>query len=204
MANLNHGCLAMNLLKAKVVNRSKRKIRYAAASDLSRVFIQHRKQLHWLALFLTGEEGLADACLSHASLLAVTRRHVSLDGIEHWARRGVILTAAKILQAQITQLAATYGPRPSSHTGHPALTGPQLTLLNALSHEVTFRFDVLCRLALVMRGIENYSSRQSALMLEVSEAAFDAAYCTALEALKILDAEASATPVPLHDRQRWP
>ncbi len=189
----------MERLKSKGVNRSKRIIRYATASDLRRVFIQHRNQLHWLALFLAGEEGLADACLSHAWLLAVTRRQVCLDEIEHWARRGVILTAAKIQQNRITQLAAAYRPHPCRHQDHPSLTGPELTLLKAMSHDIVFRIDVLCRFALVMRGIENYSADESALLLEVGRETVDAAYCAALESFRLLDAEASATPGQMHD-----
>jgi hypothetical protein len=172
------------------MTRTKRSI-YATVDDLRQIFTERREQLHWLALFLTGEETLANACLSHASLLAITPRQVIFDWREHWARRSIILTAAKIQQTQILQLAAAYRPRPCGHRGHLPLPGPELKILKELPHEIASRIDVFSRFALVMRGIENYSLHQTALMLEVSSAAVDAAYCAALASLNLLDAEAS-------------
>lgn len=169
----------------KFIFRNKQNV-YATPEDLQRSVSEHREQLHWLALFLTGDESLAAACLSHAALLAITQQQVFVDWIEHRVRRAVIVTAAKLQQTRILQLASDGRLHHCSHLHHPLLTGPELKLLQQLPHENAFRIDVLCRFALVMCGIEGYSAHKAALMLEVKRSAIDAAYCSGIESLSLL------------------
>ena len=48
----------------------------------------------------------------------------------------------------------------------------------------------MCRLALVLRGIEGYTVNDSALLLGISKATLEAAYCAGLESLEIITSEA--------------
>lgn len=154
---------------------------YATTDDLLRSLTSHRKQLRWLALFLTGEESMAEACLSHDALSALPYRQVFLDWIDHWARHAVIITAAKLQQIQIKEFAAAYRLRSCRHCGHPPLSGAELMAIRELPQNLITRLDTLCRFALIMRGVENYSLHHSALVLDVSRPAVNAAYCAALD-----------------------
>jgi DNA-directed RNA polymerase specialized sigma24 family protein len=162
---------------------------HATASDVGRVFTDYRQELEWLALFLTGDEKLVEACLVDARTLATTENQVFEEWLEHWARRATINSAAGMQQSRIRQLAATYERRPCLHGEHGPLPSESAELLKLRSPVLTSRLDVLCRFALVLRGIERYSTLESALMLGVGKVSLEAAYCAALESVTTLECE---------------
>ncbi len=156
--------------------------------QLKRAFLDYRDDLHWLALFLTGDEVMAEACVVDACALATTGNKVFEEWLEHWARRSTVRSAIEMQKSRIAQLAAAYERRPCHHREHHSFV-PEVLKEN---DGATLRMDALCRFAIVLRGIEGYSSHESALLLNVSRTAIDAAYCAALEALAILQHEPRA------------
>ena len=53
---------------------------------------------------------------------------------------------------------------------------------NAIRHNL----DVLCRFVLILCGVEQRSSSEAALLLEISQHAVEVAYCAAVEALEVI------------------
>jgi hypothetical protein len=123
---------------------------------MRRAFAGDRKEeLRQLAAFLTGNKELAKTCMINACALAVTYNQVFLDWLDHWARRATIISAARLSQAQITQLGASYEQYSCPHSQHPLLTLEEIELLTTERDIVASRLDLLCRFALVMYGVEN-------------------------------------------------
>ncbi len=165
----------------------------ATPEQLHNVFIDHRQDLYWLALFLTGDEITAEACIVDACALATTGNKVFAEWLEHWARRSTVRSAIDTQKGRIAQLAASYERRPCSHRDHQPLAPESITLLRD-SGLAPLRMDALCRFAIVLRGIEGYSAHESALLLNISRAVFDAAYCAAMDTLTIFLGAAQAQP----------
>jgi hypothetical protein len=173
-------------------------VRHAKRADMRRAFAAYRREeLRQLAVFLTGNQELADTCMVDACALAVTYNQVFLDWLAHWARRATIVSAARLLQARIAQLGALHERHSCPHPEHPLLAPEEIELLKAQRDTVANRLDLLCRFALVMYGVEKYSAPQSALILGVSRTAFEGAYCAALESLKMLSGKALGAPARL-------
>ncbi len=157
---------------------------HATTEDVCRTFTKHREELISLAVFLTGDEQLAAACVVEACALAATSNNVFMDWLGCWARRATIRSAIEMQRLRIAQLAPAYKQRPCIHGGHPAVPDEDLELLVASSDGLRKRLNVLCRFALVMRGIENYSALDAALMLGITKSSLEAAYCEALRSLE--------------------
>jgi DNA-directed RNA polymerase specialized sigma24 family protein len=180
----------MTLLCSKTTPGSKTHLRHATAEDVRKAFVEYRSDLEWLAIFLTGEKDMAQACIVDASTLAVGENQVFDEWLERWARRATIVSAVGRLKPRILQLGSAYERHPCLHGQHAGLTPDLVALLKAKSVEFIARLDVLSRFALVLRGMEDYSPRECALMLGVSRSALDAAYCGALDSLAILNQDA--------------
>jgi DNA-directed RNA polymerase specialized sigma24 family protein len=161
----------------------------AGADEIANAFNGYREELEWLALFLMGDKELAEACLVDARSLATIENQVFEEWLEHWARRATIRSAADMQQSRITQLASAYERNPCPHKEHKPLDAETVELLKTESSMLAFRLDALCRFALILRGVEGYSARESALVLGVSRIAVEAAYCAALEFLKFQSCE---------------
>jgi DNA-directed RNA polymerase specialized sigma24 family protein len=158
--------------------------RQATQKDIRDGFTNHHEELLRLALFLTGDERLADSCLTAARALAAAYKNVFLHYVTQWVRRATILSAVRLQQLRLSQLGNMYTARHCPHEVHPVLSAEEIDSLKAQCRTCALQLDLLCRFALVMYGIEKYSPAQAALLLGVSQNAFDAAYCAALESLK--------------------
>jgi DNA-directed RNA polymerase specialized sigma24 family protein len=179
----------MKLISGRTKADGRLRSRHATGGEVQEAFNQYREGLDSLALFLTGDPRLAEACIVDARALASTHNHVFEEWLEHWARRATILSAIDMQKTRIAQLASAYERCPCPHQEH-ASTAPEIAeLLNKQGEGFIYRTDVLCRCALVLRGIENYSSSEAALMLNISRAAFNGAYCAALQSLAIVTPE---------------
>lgn len=161
-------------------------LRYATGEEVRKAFREHREELAWLAVFLTADAELAKVCVVDAFALATTPKDVLAQSLEPWTRRCTIRSAIEMQQSRISLLASIYERTPCRHRNHAPLAPFALDLLCDKSEELGLCLDVLCRAALVLCGIEGYSSAESALILGASRAAVEAAYCTALEFLEVL------------------
>jgi DNA-directed RNA polymerase specialized sigma24 family protein len=179
----------MKLLCRKAAKARRPQVNRATADDIRKAFLEYRDELHWLALFLTGDQAMAKACIVDACALASTQNQVFEEWLNRWARRATVRSAIEKQKSRIIQLAAPYERNPCPHQEHESLAPETVELLKQFSGSALLRIDVLCRFAIVLRGIEDYSPRESALMLNISRSALDAAYCAALESVAILNRE---------------
>jgi DNA-directed RNA polymerase specialized sigma24 family protein len=155
--------------------------------DLSliyRAFNGQREELTWLASFLLANQELVDVCFLDAFEISIQRKIVFREAPTYWARRAVIQSAISMQESRIATLATIYQRHDCSHRQHASIAPEALKLLVSQSPERVLRMDVLCRFALALRGVEQYSANQSAAILGVSRTAIDAAYCAGLLALK--------------------
>ena len=160
--------------------------RYATGEEVRIVFREHKEALAWLAVFLTGSAELAKVCVVDALALATAPSDVVAESLERWTRCCTIRSAIEMQQSRISLLASIYERNPCRRWNHATLSPVVLALLYDNPEELGLCLDVLCRAALVLCGIEGYSSTDAALMLGLSRTAVEAAYCTASEFLEIL------------------
>lgn len=158
----------------------------ASAEEVRAAFTEHCEELAWLAGFLTGDEGVAAACIIDARTLAEREGNVFQEW--HWtsAREAAIRSALDIQQAQIGRLSCVYDRYDCIHVEHKALPLEVLEFMVRESNSIRLRLDTICRFVLVLCGIENCRSRQVAQLLGISEHAVEAAYGAAIQSLDIM------------------
>ena len=171
-------------------------------ADAGNVLSQYRTELEWLAYFLTGDQKLAEACVTHLRASWGSRNDLSGEALLRRARRATIGAAVQILSPYIAQLAPAYESRPCLHPGHRSLSLDSLELVSANADLLVGKMDVLCRCVLVICGMEQRPFRDAALLLGITRTAAEAAYCAALYSLKILlwerCRESNGSPVLCH------
>ncbi len=161
----------------------------ATGEEVRQTFREHREELAWLAVFLTGNAELAKVCVVDAFAHATMPNDVLAQSLERWARDCTVRSAIEMQQSRIALLASVYECAPYAHGDHGPVSPVVLDLLYDRPEEVALRLDALCRAALVLRGIERYSITDSALVLGVSRTAVEAAYVAGLEILEMVNCE---------------
>jgi DNA-directed RNA polymerase specialized sigma24 family protein len=165
---------------------SEKRFDVATTEDIRATFISHRKELTWLAEFLTDNDEVAEACVIDASVIAAAQSVVFQAYLWRWTRLAIISSTVEIQESRITQLASFYERRSCVHREHPQLADDSIEFLVAKSDVFQSRLDVLCRFALIMRGVEKCSSSEAARLLRISRHAVESAYCAAIEWLEII------------------
>lgn len=162
----------------------------ASTEEVRAAFTEHREELAWLAGFLTGDEGVAAACIIDARTLAENKGSVFQEW--HWtsARDGAIRSALDIQRAQIERLSCVYDRYDCIHVEHRALPVEVLEFMVRESNSIRLRLDTICRFVLVLCGLENCRSRPVAQLLGISEHAVEAAYCAAIDSLDVMRSQA--------------
>ncbi len=160
-----------------------------ASENLGNVFGQRRKELEWLANFLTGDEMIAAACVIDASALAESETPGFQEWLSEWVCLATIRSAIQIHQRRIAQLASTYKQRPCIHGGHKALSSDLREILVEESNGLIARLNVLCRFALVICGLEKRSAHEAAFLLGVDQTSVEGAYCAAIKFLEVIGCE---------------
>ncbi len=163
--------------------------RYATGEEVRESFREQREELAWLALFVTADTELAKVCVVDAFAVATTQKDVLAQSLERWTRCCTIRSAIEMRQSRISLLASSYERTAAGPHNHATLDPVVLDVLYEKPEELGLSLDVLCRAALVLRGIEKYSLSDSARMLGVSRSAVEAAYCAALDFCDILNCE---------------
>ncbi len=174
---------------ASVLEQIRGKHRYATADDIRKVFGDYHNVLHWLAVFLIGDEELADACMVDACTIALTQTPVFHEWLVHWAARATIACALQIERARIAELAPEYEKTESVHRERPPLSVNYFGLLIKNSGDIHARLDVLCRFVLVLSGIAKDSCSAVAAQLGISQSAVERAYCVAYDTLDLVSNE---------------
>jgi hypothetical protein len=160
----------------------------ASAEEVRAAFTEHCEELAWLAGFLTGDEGVAAACIIDARKLAQNEGKVVQEWLWTSARDATIRSALDVQQVRIGQLSSAYDHHGCIYEQHaaPPLDIDTLEFLVRESDEIRLRLDSICRFVLVLRGIENRLLPAVALLLGISEHAVEAAYGAAIQSLDIM------------------
>ena len=160
--------------------------RRSTGQEVRDLFKEHKEELAWLAVFLTGNAELAKVCVVDAFAFATAPSDELVESLERWTRGCTIRSAVEMQQSRISLLACIYERTPCRECNHDPLAPVPLDLLCDKLEELGLCLDVLCRAALVLIGIEHYSPSESAQILKISRTAVESAYCAALEFLEVL------------------
>lgn len=166
-------------------------VRHGIHDMIARAFEDCREQIFWIALLLTGSAELANTCVLEARTLANRENNLRPEHLERCARFATIRSAAGIVQPQLKLAKTGYEQWSCPHTYHPALSREVIDLIqfpDAMAR--LLQLDAVCRFALVLRGIEGYTTRQSAFLLNMSSAVIEAAFCTAMAEVEAIACEA--------------
>jgi DNA-directed RNA polymerase specialized sigma24 family protein len=169
------------------------KHRYATADDIRNVFGDYHNALHWLALFLIGDEKLADACIVDACTIAQTQTPAFHEWLIHFGARATVRCAFQRQHARIAELTPEYEKSEPVRVELPPLSAEYFRLLVKNTEDIHARLDVLCRFVLVMRGIAKDSFNEVAVQLGISRSAVERAYCVAFDTLELASYEAHRT-----------
>lgn len=163
--------------------------RCAEVDDIRKVFGDYHNVLRWLAVFLIGDDKLAEACIVDACSIAQTQTPDFHEWLVHWAARATVGCALQAQHARIVELAPEYEKSDPVHEEHPPLSAEYFRLLIKKSEAIHARLDVLCRFVLIMRGIAKYSCIEVAAQLGISPGAVERAYCVAFDSLDLASSE---------------
>ena len=163
-----------------------RRHRYVAHDHIRNVFGDYHNALHWLALFLVGNQELAEACVIDACTIATINTPDFHEWLVHWAVRATFRSALQNERMSVAELASKYeGGEPPAQEQAPLLA-EQFRALVRDSELIHSRLDVLSRFVLVMRGIAKDSSDAIAAELGVSRTAVLRAYRLAVDLIEYL------------------
>lgn len=168
---------------ATIFEQVRRKRRYATADDIRNVFGDYHNGLHWLAVFLIGDEELADACVIDACTIAQTQTPIFHEWLIQWAALATLRSALLRQHARVAELAPEYENDEPADVERPPLFAEHFRTLIKHSDDIHARLDVLCRFVLVMRGIAKESLDEVAAKLGISRGAVERAYCVAFDTL---------------------
>ena len=166
------------------------------ADDICKTFGDYHNLLRWLAVFLAGDEKLADACIVDACTIAEVQTPDFHEWLIHWAARATVGCALHRQHANIVELATKYEKSEPGHLRHPALSREYFLSLVKNSQDIHARLDVLCRFVLVLRGIANDSYDKVAGQLGISRSAAEGAYCVALDTLELVSEMPCSADIP--------
>jgi len=158
----------------------------AGADEIRTAFTQHKKELTWVAEFLTGDEVMASACVVDACARSEARNEISEEWFWICMRETTIRSALDLQRVRIDQLASIYERRDRIHCQHVSLSAGTAELLAIEFDTVQLRIDVLCRFVLILCGIEQRSITEAAQLLGITRCAVESAYSAALESLEII------------------
>ena len=162
----------------------------ADAEEIRAAFTEHRRELTWLAEFLTDDELMASACVADARHLPDNNEdEICQDCIGRWHREATILSALDLKRTRIAELSSVYESYEyGAFVGrqHPPLSLDKFELVVSESDLVRRRLDSLCRFVLILCGVEQRSTGDAALLLGISKHAAEAAYSSALESLEVI------------------
>jgi DNA-directed RNA polymerase specialized sigma24 family protein len=166
---------------------------YSSTEQCESLFASSAERLRWLCFTLTANEELADRAFESAlqqSLKGASR--VFQQWMASWARRQIIKSCIAIMRPAVLRVAhcacSCHGMETVSADVIQADILPNLSP-SALQLSL-MRLDVLSRFVFVLRALEGYSRRDTALLLNLRDADCEAIYSQAAHRL-LLDATAS-------------
>lgn len=172
------------------------------ASDYRQLFSSSSDDLYRLCFMLTADEEIARASFATAREHMLKHgSHVFREWMRSWARRQMIKACIGTLRTEIQRDARSVR---AAHTADLALLAGDKPCVLPSSTAETFqrsllKLDVLPRFVLVLRSLEWYSARETALLLDIDIATTALAHKAAIEAVRIDTGRLS----PGHERTEW-
>ena len=155
-------------------------------SDFREAFVTSTEELRWLSYTFTGDDELGDKILAAALEQSVKGAgQVFREWMLSWARRWVIKVCIEIVQpwkSSLAQMAYKLYPMRLD-----AIDASHLACVVNLPPEVLqqklLRLDVLSRFVFVLRALQGYMRRETALLLNIDDRACEWVYLRAASAL---------------------
>ena len=155
-------------------------------SDYVRLFADSAEPLRWLCYTLTGDEELGDKVLKAAFEQSLKGADcVFRDWMVSWARRLVIQGCIALMRPTGYILEECVCPH-SGDTGSEISDRLELALSQSSEalQQRLLHLDPLPRFAFVLRALEGYSRRETALLLGIGDRACESIFMRALEAVQ--------------------
>ena len=156
-------------------------------SDYHELFTSSKGELRWLCYTLTGDEEFSEKALDAALQQSLKGAgHIFREWMVSWARRLIV----KFCIATVRPAAPTMGTHPYywQLADLGAVNPEQIELALSLPSDVLqwklIRLGALCRFVFVLRALEGYSRRDTALLLNIDDRACEWAYAQAVTAIQ--------------------
>ena len=160
----------------------------ADAEEIRAVFTEHRRELTWLAEFLSDDELMASACVTDARDLMENNNEdeICQECLQMWTQEATIRSVLDFKRLRIAELSSMYEHDDLVGQKQPPMSLQTMEFVVRESDNVRTRLDCLCRFVLVLCGFAQHSANQAALLLGISTHAVEAAYTSALETLEVI------------------
>jgi DNA-directed RNA polymerase specialized sigma24 family protein len=154
-------------------------------NDYVRLFANSAEPLQWLCYTLTGDEALSEEVLSAAfeqSLKGADR--VFRDWMVSWARRLIVQACIRLMRPAGQSMEECVCVQHKRDGGISDLLELALTQPSEVLQQRLLNLDPLPRFVFVLRALEGYSRRDTALLLEIGDRTCESIYISALEAVQ--------------------
>jgi DNA-directed RNA polymerase specialized sigma24 family protein len=152
-----------------------------SSQEIQSAFVQQRDYLNWIALIITGDHALADHAVINASYLSASYSNVFRDWLIAWTNTATVRAAVREVRALISASASRYTDSSCEQSDADVLSDDQIvSLRRADTQDIVAALDPLARSALVLRGMQHFSIRDCALLLDMPPRVVAAAYCRAV------------------------
>jgi len=169
----------------------------ASSDEIRSAFVEQGDYLNWIALIITGDHALADRAVINASDLSASYSSVFRDWLMGWTNTATVRAAVREVRDLISASASRYIDSSCEHSDNDVLSDDQIALLRHVdTRDIVAALDPLARSALVLRGIQNFSITDCALLLDMPRRIVAAAYC---RAVRWNDERAGAQGAPNED-----
>jgi DNA-directed RNA polymerase specialized sigma24 family protein len=151
------------------------------AEDFRGLFTREANQFHWLCRALAGDDHRAQLSFEDALEQSLASANgVFREWMSSWAHRQVIKSCIRTMATEIQSAARSFSPFTIHRYLADATASEQLrTMAPTVLEQKLLALDVLSRFVIVLRIQENYSRRETALLLDVDEMTCASAYLLA-------------------------
>jgi len=154
-------------------------------NDYVRLFADSAEPLGWLCYTLTADPALSEKVLAAAfeqSLKGADR--VFRDWMVSWARRLIIQACIRLIRPTGQSMEECVCLHHKRGEGASDLLELALSQPSEILQQRLLNLDPLLRFVFVLRALEGYSRRDTALLLEIGDRTCESIYISALEAVQ--------------------
>lgn len=154
-------------------------------NDYVQLFADSAEPLRWLCYTLTGDKALSEKVLSAAfeqSLKGADR--VFRDWMVSWARRLIVQACIRLMRPTAQSMEECVCIHHRKEDGISELLELALSQPSEVLQQRLLNLDPLPRFVFVLRALEGYSRRDTALLLEIGDRTCESIYIEALDAVQ--------------------